>query len=437
MAKSTYKNFIKSYDTIRKVLRYMYLYGCYSREDFEEVTGIKQTESKNSISGRKYDNERRRIMYSINEKFLNENFVRNTKYIGFKYDMFKNSQNYLFDSYKIKAFSANDINYFFLIQQILQLNPNGLSITEIMDFLSELIPQDIDISTIRRKINGMITHGLIISKNERNKKKFIIIEDFLKDFTTEEVVAIFYSIQFYCNIALVSVPGYYFKETIKNYLKYERDCSFEENEIFMFKHFAFNRMIEDDIVFNIISCIMQNKKMKFSYEKTNKKAIKVTIIPLKIITEYYYGRQYVFGIDSLDNKAKIYRIDKIDGFSVDGDFEEKANTSEYDKYLQNSWCAVLLNSDRKLIEVEVDFIFDELKEQYVLKRLLRERKWGEVVKIEENHYLYRVKVTDPNELKPWLRSYAGFAKIRKSESHDLYETIKNDWKEALQRYGVV
>ena len=49
MPKSTL--LIRDYDNIRRILRDIYIYGCFSRDDFIEM----------GISGRKYDNEQRRI----------------------------------------------------------------------------------------------------------------------------------------------------------------------------------------------------------------------------------------------------------------------------------------------------------------------------------------------------------------------------------------
>ena len=99
-----------------------------------------------------------------------------------------------------------------------------------------------------------------------------------------------------------------------------------------------------------------------------------------------------------------------------------------------AWCISL---KKGLVDVEIDFLFDENEESYILDRLKRERKWGDIVKIEQNHYLYKIKVSDPVELKPWIRSFAGFAKVRKSENHNLYEVLQNEWRESLKNYGVI
>ncbi|RKD25201.1 Predicted DNA-binding transcriptional regulator YafY, contains an HTH and WYL domains [Caminicella sporogenes DSM 14501] len=424
MAKGAYKNFIKSYDTIRNVLRHLYIYGCYGREDFESI----------GISGRKYDNERRRILYFIDQELVNENFISNKKYIGFKYDMFKTAENFLVNSYLIKTFTVNDINYFFLIQQILNVENRELSMKEIMDNLSEILSVDIDMSTIRRKINKMIEQGIIVTRNVKNRKVFNLVEDFFKDFTNDEIVKIFYAVQFYSNLALISVPGYYLMDTIKNYLKHERNYDFNEKEIYIFKHHLLNRIIDDEVVTCILNCIKNGRKMKFYYR--NEKNPRV-VIPLKIITEYCYGRQYLFSLDEMSNKCSLYRLDKINKFSEAGDIGTKVNFEKYNKFIENSWCAVLLNENQGLIEVEIDFFIDESEEGYILQRILKEGKWGTLDKIEKGKYLYKIKVTDPNELIPWIRSFAGFAKVRKSDNHNLYEKIENDWKEALKNYGAI
>ncbi len=425
MAKGTYKNFIKSYDTIRNVLRNLYIYGCYSRDDFQDM----------AISGRKYDNERRRILYFIEQEFINENFISNTKYIGFKYDMFRTSQNFLVNSYLIKTFSVNDINYFFLIQQILNDKQTELNINEIIGNISEVLPKDTDeSSTIKRKINSMVKHGLIVEKKIKNKKVYSIAEDFFKEFTTAEIVKIFYAVQFYCNLALISVPGYYLKDTIKNYLKYERNYDFNEKEIYMFKHHLLNRIIDDDIVTCILNCIINNKKVKIYYN--NKAEAKVSV-PLRIITEYYYGRQYLLSIDLVSEKLSLYRLDKIDKLCEDEKLEARVSVEMYNKYIENSWCATLFNENNDLTEVEIDFFIDENKEDFILQRLSKEGKWGEIKKVEEGRYLYKIKVTDAKELIPWIRSFSGFAKVRKSEKHNLHEIIENDWKETLKNYGAI
>lgn len=51
---------IREYETIRPLLRDVYIYGCFTRESF----------IKKGISGRKYDNEQRRIHAYLPSEFI-------------------------------------------------------------------------------------------------------------------------------------------------------------------------------------------------------------------------------------------------------------------------------------------------------------------------------------------------------------------------------
>lgn len=435
-----YNNNIGFYDNIRKTIRLISLYGCYCRDDFEKILNVNSNNNSIRLSGRKYDDEFRRIRYVVSEKFINENFKNNNKYVSLKYDMIENSKNYLFNFYELKS-PKNTIKYFLVIQQILNSTNDSLSINDILDNFSEKFLYDVSESTLKRMIKYLVDQGLLVKVDKKNRYK--ISTDFFEDFTVDEIIDIFYAVQFYSNIGLISVPGYYVKNIIKRYLKYNRGFHFEEKELFIFRHLAFHKILEDEIICEIINCIKQHYSKKFIYEKKYGKESQIEIIPLNIITEYYYGRQYVFGINCFDKKVNLYRLDKIYECSKENKSDVKVydqnevyiEKNYYDKYFKNSWCTSLKGDE--LINVEIDFLFDEIKESYILERLKREGKWGDIIKIEQNHYLYKIQVSDPIELKPWIRSFAGFVKVRSSNKHDLDEGIQKEWRESLEKYGVI
>ena len=55
---------IRDYENIRQILRDIYIYGCFTRDDFIEM----------GISGRKYDNEQRRISAYLPDKLIRRFF---------------------------------------------------------------------------------------------------------------------------------------------------------------------------------------------------------------------------------------------------------------------------------------------------------------------------------------------------------------------------
>ena len=56
---------IRDYENIRQILRDIYIYGCFTRDDFIEM----------GISGRKYDNEQRRISAYLPDQFIQKRRV--------------------------------------------------------------------------------------------------------------------------------------------------------------------------------------------------------------------------------------------------------------------------------------------------------------------------------------------------------------------------
>lgn len=63
---------ITSYNKLRDFLRYFFVYGCYSREDFDDIR---------DLSSRKYDDELRRLRILLGDKYLKEITKGGKKYV--------------------------------------------------------------------------------------------------------------------------------------------------------------------------------------------------------------------------------------------------------------------------------------------------------------------------------------------------------------------
>ncbi|WZL71695.1 WYL domain-containing protein [Clostridiaceae bacterium 35-E11] len=431
MGKSKYKNFIKHYDTIRDVLRNFYLYGCYSRNDFDQK----------KISRRKYDNEKRRIMNYMNGKYVKQHTEGHTKYISLNYDMFTCTENFLSYSFLTRSFNWNDIVLYFLIQQMLSEKEQSMTIEELMDACIAKLSneaenfQSFEISTLRRKVKQMSSENLLELEIDKNKKRYRISNDFFSCLTNEEIVLLLEAVTFFSNTAAICVPGVYLSDTIKNYLKYERGIDIDPCDSIMYKHTHLQSILDDEITWIIINCISSNQKIRFKYGAND---VQKHVIPLKMIQDIQYGRQYLYGLDMISNQFSLFRIDRI--HNARQDHQEKPRDNKYQTYEKatyKSWCATLFDKSQGLTAVEVEIHLDENIYGYILDRFRREGKWGTLTKLKKNRYLYRIEVTDPNEMIPWLRTFAGFIKIRESNSHNISEKLDTDWKEALKKYGLV
>ena len=90
------------FETIRVMIRQLYLYGCYNRSDYKSI-----------VSGRKFDNELKRAKMVLNTNNIVQSFKGKTKYTSIVHDYFSENQNVLADTYLAKAFNKNEFILYF------------------------------------------------------------------------------------------------------------------------------------------------------------------------------------------------------------------------------------------------------------------------------------------------------------------------------------
>ena len=148
-----YSELIKDFSRIRDYMREFFVYGFKSREEID----IK--------SARSYDNERRRIESWLSE-YMSFHQDTNGKNVFISVDSRRVPHNPLYQAWKAKSFTKNDITLHFWLMDIL-LPDKTLSLTEILDTIdSEYIPffkksEQIDESTLRKKLKEYVELGLI------------------------------------------------------------------------------------------------------------------------------------------------------------------------------------------------------------------------------------------------------------------------------------
>ena len=77
---------------------------------------------------------------------------------------------------------------------------------------------------------------------------------------------------------------------------------------------------------------------------------------------------------------------------------------------------------------------DEDKEPYVLNRLYREGKGGEIIKIREHEYLYTGAFFDTNELLSWVKSFTGRILDIQGTCQPAILKVTRDWERMYQMY---
>ena len=145
---SDFNELIKSFPKTREYVRDFYVYGFKNREDFK------------SKSPRTYDNERRRLESWL-APFVRKNYATNGTNISLAIDSNLLDTNPLFQVWKTKSFTDNDITLHFIILDILA-DREKLSAEEITDRISSDYDLVYDTQTVRRKCNSYDKEGIDI-----------------------------------------------------------------------------------------------------------------------------------------------------------------------------------------------------------------------------------------------------------------------------------
>ncbi|OOM05891.1 hypothetical protein [Clostridium saccharobutylicum] len=122
MAIYIFPDFIKHYDLIRSILRDVFLYGCFTKDDLE---------NKNYGSSRKVSYEMRRIKQYIEKDFVKIDKDGKNKLLSLSYDDISNTKNFLVNTYLSKSFTKADIILYYYLLLILNYKNKPMTFSDI------------------------------------------------------------------------------------------------------------------------------------------------------------------------------------------------------------------------------------------------------------------------------------------------------------------
>ena len=159
-----------------------------------------------------------------------------------------------------------------------------------------------------------------------------------------------------------------------------------------------------------------------------------TVIPVEIIHDSIYGRQYLYCYDLDASSPRVIRMDRIShAFSIKKQTsDERVIAHSLTGFSSECWCTS--GSETELSEIIIEFCFDEEKEGYILRRISMEGHGGRLKKIGKNRYEYRLSLRDPDEMIPWIRSFGERARVISSGRKQTERKLAEDWKKALEKY---
>ncbi|MBQ3084167.1 MAG: WYL domain-containing protein [Clostridia bacterium] len=395
-------------------MREFYVYGFKSREEYDKK------------SARSYDDERRRM-----ESWLGDHmgFVRTSegKNVFISIDSRVSRHNPFYKALKAKSFTDGDITLHFILFDLLHSPDTVLSLSEILekldDYLSEFeCPMMFDESTVRKKLKEYIGLGLIIGEKAGRKMTYRRAEDAVLPDLTDVL-------NFYSEIAPCGVIG-----------SYLLDKQEEKADVFSFKHHYITSAMDS----NVLAMLFQAMREKRAVTVTNmsrrtNEPRRLRIVPLRVFISVQNGRQHLLAYCPSFNAMQSYRIDYLSDVKPEEPtprFDELR--AELDRAQAKMWGVTVRKNRYGQERTErVDFtvrVADH--EDYIIRRLEREKRGGKVTRLDDHTYRFTAEVYDIGEMIPWIRTF--ICRITELHFSDraLERQFKRDIEEMYRMYGI-
>ncbi len=383
-----FNELIKNFDKIREYMRIFAIYGCKTREDFTHK------------SARTYDNERRRIQSYLGH-YIDEQTSASGKKLSIHFDSMLLSSNPLFEGFKTKSFTKNDIMLHFILLDLLQ-SYTRLTLTELYELLlSNYLDQFeldkiLDNRTLRLKLTEYVSIGLIEEIREGKLLYYRLIPSPLGLLPEHTMTALNHALTFYQNVAPLGILGHFILEQYPDFKSY-----------FAFRDIHFSHTLDDIILYQLLSAITQHKQVELTHARSKTS----TILPLKIVDNVGQGRRYVMAYDYHARAYKFFRLDRVVAVSIleniDKNFSQKLSIINI--LLGSSWGVSFKTMDAPatLDTWELSLNIDETSEKPLIHHIETFHKEGKLIRTSPNTFSYTIQVLEANEMVPWLRQFIG------------------------------
>ena len=412
---SSYSELIKNFEKIRAYMRDFYVYGFKSREDYQKK------------SARSYDDERRRL-----ESWLGDHmsFVRTPegKNVFISIDSRTIRHNPLYNAWKAKSFTDGDITLHFILFDILHDPVVKRTIAELLREIDTKYlagfetPMMFDESTVRKKLKEYCEAGIIVAEKEGRKVYYRRTDN--TDITDLNDV-----LHYFSEVAPCGVIGSFILDKAESGI-----------DPFTFKHHYITGAIDSGVLAALFAA-MQEKRAVTITNMSRKKDMprRIRIIPLRVLISVQNGRQHLFAYLPEYNFFTSYRIDYLSNVKLEDPtprFDELR--AELDRMQSKMWGVSVKRNKWGNDHLEhVEFTIKvEDGEDYIVKRLEREKRIGTVEKLDEHTYRFSADVYDTSEMIPWIRTFICRIVTMNFSNRTVENQFKKDLEAMYRMYGI-
>jgi DNA-binding transcriptional ArsR family regulator len=406
-----FSELIKNFGNIRDYMREFYVYGFKSREDFT------------SKSLRSYDDSRRRIESWLSDH-MSFSFTPDGKNVFISVDSRTCGSNPLFKAWKSKSFTDGDIALHFILMDILN-EDDELTLKEILeeaDTYNGMFSEErvFDISTVRKKLGEYVDLGIVISRKEGRNTYYKRGKEY--ELPAGEVL------RFFSEVSPCGVLGSFIED------KYGSTGNGIADKL-SFKHHYITSTIDSEILYILFDAMSDKCQVEIrSVNHKRKDTFEDTIIPLKLKMSTQSGRQYIMCFSVKTERMIAYRVDYIEE-AVKGNvisyYDEVRR--KFDLMEEHIWGVSIANT---MEHVMFEICYGRY-EEYIVDRLLREKRCGTVTKVKEGLLRFEADVYDSTELVPWIRTFIGRITALEFSNKGLERRFRDDLKRMYDMYSEV
>ena len=406
-----YSELIKNFDRIRDYMRQFYVYGFRSRTEYDKK------------SARSYDNERRRVESWLGD-FMRFRQTPDGKNVFLCVDSRSIPANPLYNAFKAKSFTAGDVTFHFYVLDLLE---DGAAYTtqELLDlfwqkylchFESGWQP---DLSTVRKKLKEYVSLGLLRAEKRSRELLYRRAEDNIDLNAWADAVA------FFSEADPLGVIG----STLLDKLD-------DPPSFFRFKHHYMLHALDSRVLLQLLTAIGEKTAVRLTNvsQKRSTGPVVHTVCPLKIYVSTQGGRQYLLCYHYRFRKLLFFRLDYIQTVETARAEPRYAQYQSFcEKFRTHLW-GTSGGAEFRVDHLEMTLRFAD-DEQYIPRRLEREKRNGRVERLGPNTVRYVADVYDAAELLPWLRTFIGRIETLECSDETVVRRFYDDLDGMLALYG--
>lgn len=406
-----YSELIKNFQRIRNYMREFYVYGLKSREEYR----LK--------SARSYDNERRRIESWIGS-YMSFRQDASGKTVFLSVDSRHIPHNPLHRAFKAKSFTDKDITLHFYIMDLLD-GGGVLSTREIAGgihdgylsrFSGVFFPDE---STVRKKLREYEALGLLRSEKRGREVFYQRTDDpaFRLDAWAD-------ALAFFSEENPLGVIGSFLIDKLGS-----------PSDAFRFKHHYILHALDSDILCDLLLAIDGQRAVELAVKSLRSgRDYRRTVCPLKIYISTQSGRQYLLGYHYSSRHMVFFRLDAIQKVTAGNVEKHYSKYLEYQEKFDRHLWGVSTGPDYNLDHIEMTVHFGP-EEEFILRRLQREKRHGDVERLDAETCRFSADVYDAAEMLPWLRTFMGRIVSLRCTSQAIEDLFREDLARMEALYG--